>query len=124
MKSTISQIKIVPAGSSIGYNRNWIVDKDTTIAIIPVGYADGLNRKLGNGVGNLYINGKSVPIVGNVCMDMCMVDISNIEAKEGDDVIIFGKDHPLTEHAEALDTIAYEVLTGISRRVKRVYYHE
>ena len=124
LKSTISQIKIVPAGSSIGYNRKWVVEKDTTIAIIPVGYADGLNRKLSNGIGNLYINSKSVPIVGNVCMDMCMVDISNIEAKEGDDVIIFGKDHPLTEHAEALDTIPYEVLTGISRRVKRVYYHE
>jgi alanine racemase len=124
LKSTISQIKMVPAGASIGYNRDWITDKETRIAIIPVGYADGLNRKLGNGKGHLYINEKSVPIVGNVCMDMCMVDISNIEAKEGDDVIIFGKDYPLTAHAQALDTIAYEVLTGISRRVKRVYYHE
>lgn len=124
LKSSISQIKTIPAGESIGYNRSWMTNKETTIAIIPVGYADGLNRKLSNGKGHLYINGKSVPLIGNICMDMCMVDVSEIEAKEGDDVIIFGKDHPLTEHAQALDTIAYEVLTGISRRVKRVYYHE
>jgi alanine racemase len=124
LRSTISQIKTVYAGESIGYNRATIADKDITIGIIPVGYADGLNRKLSNGIGKIYIQNNAVPIVGNVCMDMCMVDISGMDVKEGDDVIIFGKEHPISELANALDTIPYEVLTNISRRVKRVYYHE
>jgi len=124
LRSTISQIKIVYSGESIGYNRATIAEKDITIGIIPVGYADGLNRKLSNGVGKIYIQNTAVPIIGNVCMDMCMVDITGMDLKEGDDVIIFGKEHPITELASALDTIPYEVLTNISRRVKRVYYHE
>jgi alanine racemase len=124
LKSTISQIKTVYAGESIGYNRASFTDKDITIGIIPVGYADGLNRKLSNGVGKIYIQNTAVPIVGNVCMDMCMVDITGMDVKEGDDVIIFGKEHPIIELASVLDTIPYEVLTNISRRVKRVYYHE
>ena len=124
LRSTVSQIKTVYAGESIGYNRATITDKDITIAIIPVGYADGLNRKLSNGTGKIYIQNKAVPIIGNICMDMCMADITGMDVNEGEDVIIFGKEHPITELAGALDTIPYEVLTNISRRVKRVYYHE
>ncbi|MBL4656359.1 MAG: bifunctional UDP-N-acetylmuramoyl-tripeptide:D-alanyl-D-alanine ligase/alanine racemase, partial [Flavobacteriales bacterium] len=90
----------------------------------PIGYADGLNRKLGGGKGKLHVNGQLASIVGNICMDMCMIDITNIEAKEGDEIIVFGEDYPVTAFAKDLDTIPYEVLTSISRRVKRVYYHE
>jgi alanine racemase len=124
LKSTISQIKIIKKGDTIGYNRSAKADSDMTIGIIPIGYADGLNRKLSNGKGNVYINGKAAPIVGNICMDMCMIDLEGIDCKEGSDVIIFGKEHPISELAEAIGTIPYEVLTSISRRVKRVYYHE
>ena len=124
LKSTISQIKTVQPGGSIGYNRSWKAESEMKIAVIPIGYADGLNRKLSNGKGTVYIHNKPVPIVGNICMDMCMADITGLEAREGDDVIIFGKEHPIDELAEILDTIPYEVLTNISRRVKRVYYHE
>jgi alanine racemase len=124
LKSTISQIKTIKRGDSIGYNRSYVAEKDMTIAIIPVGYADGLNRKLSNGVGSLFIHQKRAPIIGNICMDMCMVDITEIDAKEGDDVIIFGKGHTIKEVAKILGTIPYEILTNISRRVKRVYYHE
>ncbi|MCD4732051.1 MAG: bifunctional UDP-N-acetylmuramoyl-tripeptide:D-alanyl-D-alanine ligase/alanine racemase, partial [Bacteroidales bacterium] len=124
LRSTISQIKTVNSGESIGYNRATITDKDITIGIIPVGYADGLSRKLSNRIGKIYIQNNPVPIIGNICMDMCMVDITGMDVNEGDDVIIFDKEHPITELASALDTIPYEVLTNISRRVKRVYYHE
>ncbi len=124
LKSTISQIKTIRQGETIGYNRSAKADKEMTIAIIPIGYADGLNRKLSNGNGKVYINGIAAPVVGNVCMDMCMIDITGIEAQEGTDVIIFGREHPISELANAIGTIPYEVLTSISRRVKRVYYHE
>ena len=124
LKSTISQIKTIRQGETIGYNRTAKADKEMTIAIIPIGYADGLNRKLSNGNGRVYINGIAAPVVGNVCMDMCMIDITGIEAQEGTDVIIFGTEHPISEMASAIGTIPYEVLTSISRRVKRVYYHE
>jgi alanine racemase len=95
-----------------------------TIAIVPIGYADGLSRRLGNGRGKLMVNGQFARIVGNVCMDMCIIDITGMQVKEGDEVIIFGKDYPITELARDMETIPYEVLTGISRRVKRVYYQE
>jgi len=124
LKSTISQVKTIKKGETVGYNRTAKADKDMTISIIPIGYADGLNRKLSNGKGKVYINGIAAPIVGSICMDMCMVDITGLDAREGNDVIVFGKDHPITELAEAIGTIPYEVLTSISRRVKRVYYHE
>lgn len=124
LKSTISQIKTITKGETIGYNRTARASENITIAIIPIGYADGLNRKLSNGKGKVYINGATAPVIGNICMDMCMVDITGIDAKEGSDVIIFGKEHPIAELAEAIGTIPYEVLTSISRRVKRVYYHE
>ncbi len=124
LKTTISQIKRINKGESIGYSRSHFSEKDMIIATLPIGYADGLNRRLSNGKGILKINDQNVPIVGNVCMDMCMVDISHIEAKEGDTVIIFGNEHPISELARHLDTIPYEILTSVSRRVKRIYFQE
>jgi alanine racemase len=141
LKSVVTQVKCIPAGDTIGYNRKGKAEQDTLIAIIPVGYADGLNRRLGNGRGNLYIHGIPAPIIGNICMDLTMLDITrhaspvtrhaspvashdNPEVREGDEVIIFGDQHPVTELAKEIGTIPYEVLTGISRRVKRIYYYE
>jgi alanine racemase len=124
LKSVITQIKWIPAGETIGYNRKGKTAKDTVIAVVPVGYADGLNRRLGNGRGKLYINGKPAPIIGNVCMDLTMVDVTGMMVSEGSEVIIFGDHHPVAEIAKETGTIPYEVLTGISRRVKRIYYYE
>lgn len=124
LKSNLSQIRIVPEGDSIGYNRRTFVDKETKIGVVPIGYADGLPRILSNGRGFLFINGKAAPIVGDVCMDMCMIDLSDISAEEGDTVVIFDNQHALNAFAQAADTIPYEILTRISRRVKRVYYQE
>jgi alanine racemase len=124
LKSSISQIKHVPVNDTVGYNRSWKAEKEMTIGIIPIGYADGLSRSLSNGKGHLMVNGRVVPIIGNVCMDMCMIDITGIPCGEGDEVIIFGKDMPLPRLAEEMGTIPYEILTGISRRVKRVYFEE
>lgn len=124
LKTTISQIKQIPKGESIGYSRKWVAEKNMVIATVPIGYADGLNRKLSNGRGKMYVDGKAAPIVGNVCMDMCMIDITSIPANEGDEVIVFGDIYPITELAKDLGTIAYEALTGISGRVKRIYFHE
>ncbi len=124
LKTTISQIKNVPKGETIGYSRKGIANDNMKIATVPIGYADGLSRKLSNGAGKMFINGKPVFIVGNVCMDMCMLDISGINCAEGDEVIVFGADHPITELANDMGTIAYEVLTNVSRRVKRIYFQE
>ena len=124
LRTIISQIKYVPANDSVGYGRKWIADSGKTIAVTPIGYADGLNRRLGNGKGKVMINEQLVPIVGNVCMDMCMVDVTGIRANEGDRAIIFGEDLPVTEVAELLGTISYEILTSIGQRVKRVYFKE
>lgn len=124
LKTTISQIKNVPKGETIGYSRKGIANDNMKIATVPIGYADGLSRKLSNGAGKMFINGKPVSIVGNVCMDMCMLDISGINCAEGDEVIVFGADHPITELANDMGTIAYEVLTNVSRRVKRIYFQE
>jgi len=139
LKSVVTQVKHIAAGDTIGYNRKGIAKKDMVIALVPVGYADGLNRRLGSGRGRLWVNGKPAPVVGNICMDLTMVDVSpgptpNSEggmappgspaAKEGDEVIIFGDLHPVAELAMEMGTIPYEVLTSISRRVKRIYYYE
>lgn len=124
LRSIISQIKLVQAGSTIGYNREYKAAKDMVIAIVPVGYADGLSRSLSNGKYSLLVHGKPAPITGNISMDMCMIDITGIPAAEGDEVIIFSGSHPITGLAKAMNTIPYEVLTSISRRVKRVYYQE
>jgi len=124
LRTTISQIKIIPKGDSVGYNRRWVAKKDTPMGIIPVGYADGLNRAYGNGVGKVLINGHLVPIIGTICMDMCMIDLTDVDAHVGDKVVVFGDDYPVENMATAIKTIPYEVLSGISRRVKRVYFQE
>ena len=120
-KTVISQISKVEKGDSIGYSRKYIAEKDTKIATIPIGYADGIPRLIGNKKGFVIIKGQKVPIVGNVCMDMLMVDLGEITAKEGDEVIIFNSCKTLEEFADYCQTIPYEVLTSISRRVKRIY---
>lgn len=124
LKTTISQIKQVKAGESIGYSRSGIAEKDSVIATVRIGYADGYPRSLGNGNGKMYVNGMLAPVIGNVCMDMTMLDITGIAAKEGDDIMVFGEKLAVTEVAHWANTIAYEILTGISQRVKRVYYEE
>jgi alanine racemase len=124
LKSTISQIKTLKPGDSVGYNRAYKATEEKTIAIVPIGYADGLGRRLGNGKGHLMVAGSLVPVIGNVCMDMCMIDITGLEAAEGDEVIVFGPERPLQDLADEMGTIPYEVLAGLSRRVKRVYYHD
>lgn len=124
LKTTISQINNVKFGDSVGYNRKWTATKDTVIATIPVGYADGLNRKLGNEKGFVYLKNKKVSIIGNVCMDMCMLDITDIEAVEGDEVFVFHDSESIKEISSCLETIPYEILTNVSRRVKRIYYYE
>lgn len=124
LKSTISQIKTIAAQQSVGYNRSFIADKPIRIGIVPIGYADGLSRKLGNGRGTIYVHGMSARIIGDVCMDMCMIDLTNIDAMEGDTVIVFDENHPVDQIARDSETIPYEIFTGISRRVKRVYFYE
>lgn len=124
LKTQISQIKSIALNETIGYSRMGKLEKPGKIATIPIGYADGLNRLLSNGNGNVFVNGKLAPIVGNICMDMTMIDITDVDANEGDTVIVFGNEIPVSELAEKLNTIPYEVFTSISERVKRVYYHE
>jgi Alr-MurF fusion protein len=124
LKTTISQIKQVKAGETIGYSRRGVAKQDMTIATVGIGYADGFNRHLGNGVGKMLVLGQFAPIVGSVCMDMTMIDITGIPAREGTEVIVFGSEYSILEIAKQLDTIPYEVLTGISARVKRVYFQE
>jgi alanine racemase len=124
LKSYVSQVKQVPYGQTIGYGRKGKTNRDATIAIVPIGYADGLNRLLSNGVGRFFINGQFAPIIGNVCMDMTMADITGLDVKEGDEVIVFGEMQTISYLAETLHTIPYEILTSISGRVKRIYYQE
>ena len=124
LKSIISQIKPIPAGETIGYNRRGKFDHDIMLGIIPIGYADGYDRKFGNGAGKMYINGRFARTVGDICMDMCMVDLTGIEASEGDEVILFGKKNPIEDLSREIGTIPYELLTDISSRVKRVYFRE
>ena len=124
LKSRISQIKTVTKNQTIGYDRKGKVQQKTIIAIIPIGYADGLNRRLSNGKGKVLIKNKHfAPIIGNICMDMCMLDITNIPAKVNDEVIIFGDKYPVSKLASQLDTIPYEILTSIPQRVKRIYVY-
>ncbi len=124
LKTTISQIKKVRKGETVGYNRKGVVERDSLIAIVRIGYADGYPRSLGNGVGKMLHNGRLVPVIGNVCMDMTMLDITGSEAAEADEVIVFGEELPVTQLAAWANTIPYEILTGISQRVKRVYFEE
>jgi Alr-MurF fusion protein len=125
LKTAIAQIKDVKEGETVGYGRKGNVSKDIRIATICIGYADGYPRALGNGIAYVLIHGKKAPLVGVVCMDMCMVDITEIpEALEGDEVIVFGEELPVTQLANWADTISYEIMTGISQRVKRIYLNE
>ena len=124
LKTTINQIKNIPAGDSIGYNRHGHADHDMRIGIVPIGYADGLSRLLGNGNGTFYVHDMPVKIVGDVCMDMCMLDLTHVDAKEGDTVVVFDVEHDINDIAKACQTIPYEIMTRVSQRVKRVYYQE
>lgn len=123
-KTYIASVREVKADQTVGYGRKGVLNRDSRIAVIPVGYADGLNRHLSCGVGEVMVCGKRVPIVGNICMDACMIDITDTPAQVGDEVEIFGKQIPVTELSDKLDTIPYEVLTSVSHRVKRVYFKE
>ena len=122
LKTTLLQIRDVPAGDTVGYSRRGLMTRDSRIAALPIGYADGLNRHLGRGRGYCLVNGKKAPYVGNICMDVCMIDVTDIPCKEGDTAVIFGPELPPTVLAEIIDTIPYEILTSVSPRVRRVYF--
>jgi alanine racemase len=124
LKTSISQVKKIAAGDTVGYGRNGVMAKDGRIATVRIGYADGYLRAFGNGVGKMLVNGVMVPTIGNVSMDMCMIDVSAVEVKEGDEVIVFNEQYRIEELAAQIGTIPYEILTNISQRVKRVYFYE
>jgi Alr-MurF fusion protein len=125
LRSTIAQLKHVKAGESISYNRRGVVQRDSLIATIRVGYADGYSRQFGNGKGKMLINGKLAPVIGTICMDMTMVDVTDIPGvKEGEEVIVFGPALDVGKVASWINTIPYEIMTGVSQRVKRIYFHE
>jgi alanine racemase len=123
-RSSISQVSRVKKGESIGYSRAGKAESDLLVATIPVGYADGMDRRLGNGVGRVWLGGALVPTIGNICMDMCMIDVSGMDVAEGDEVELFGKMLPVQDVARLAGTIPYEILTSIPERVKRVYLQE
>lgn len=120
----ISQVKSIPQGDVVGYGQRWRAQRPSRIAIITIGYADGLHRHLGYGHGHVLVNGSEVPIVGSICMDMCFLDVTDVDCAEGDRVVIFGEGDLLQRNAAAAGTIPYELLTAVSPRVRRVYYHE
>ena len=124
LKTTILQLRKVPKEETVGYSRRGVLTRDSVIAAIPIGYADGLNRHLGRGKCYCLVNGKPAPYIGNICMDVAMIDVTGIDCREGDTVEIFGDHLPVTVLSDAIDTIPYEVLTGISNRVKRVYFQD
>lgn len=124
LKSVVSQLRTIPTGDSVGYGRRFRAPRETTVATIPIGYADGIRRAWGNGLGYVVLNGMRAPIIGSVCMDMLMVDATGIDCREGDPVMVFGERPTVVEMAEKLHTIPYEILVGISQRVKRVFYRE
>jgi alanine racemase len=125
LKTTVSQVKKVLANDTIGYNRNGSLKNDGMIATVRIGYADGYLRAFGNGVGRMLVNGVLVPTVGNVSMDMCMLDITEVPGvREGDEVIVFNEQQRIEQLAAQIGTIPYEILTNISQRVKRVYFYE
>jgi alanine racemase len=124
LQSRLSEIRTIEKGEGVSYMRRFVAEKQSKIGVIPIGYADGLNRHLSEKGFRVWINGKLAPIIGSICMDMCMIDLSDIEAKVGDKVVIFGEENPVENMAKALDTISYEVFTSVSQRIKRVYFHE
>ncbi|ADQ17271.1 alanine racemase [Leadbetterella byssophila DSM 17132] len=123
LKTTISQIKVLDPKETVGYGRYGVLNRESKIATIAIGYADGYDRGFGRGNAFVLVHGKACPTMGSICMDMCMIDVTDVDCKEGDEVIVFGENPSLTELAEKINTIPYEILTGISSRVKRVFYH-
>ena len=124
LKTTILQIHDVPADETVGYSRRGLLNRPSRIASLPIGYADGLNRRLGNGRAYCLVNGQRAPYVGNICMDVCMIDVTDIDCHEGDTAIIFGDVLPVTVLSDVLETIPYEILTSVSNRVKRIYFQD
>ena len=124
LKTTILQIHDVPQDETVGYSRKGRLNRDSRIASIPIGYADGLNRRLGNGNAYCLVNGQKAPYVGNICMDVCMIDVTDIDCHEGDKVVVFGDELPVTVLSDILGTIPYEILTSVSNRVKRIYFQD
>lgn len=124
LRTVIINLRRWKAGETVGYGRKGVIKKDSVIATIPIGYADGINRHLGNGNISFIVNGRPAPTIGNICMDACMLDVSGIDCKVGDTVEIFGRQQSLLTVSEALETIPYEILTSVSPRVRRIYYRE
>ena len=125
LKTTVAQLKRLEAGDTVGYGATWEAKGPAVTATVRIGYADGYSRELGNGVGKMMVQNTLAPVIGNVCMDMTMLDITGIKnVKEGDEVIVFGESLPLQTVAGWASTIPYEIMTGISQRVKRVYFEE
>ena len=124
LKTTVTQVRTVKAGESIGYSRRGVMVQDGCVATVKIGYADGYSRMFGNGVGRMRIQGKEVPTIGSICMDMCMLDLSGLNVKTGDEVIVFDDQLTIEQLAKQIQTIPYEILTNISQRVKRVYFYE
>lgn len=124
LKTTILSVKTIPAGSTIGYGRHTTISEPRQIAVIPIGYADGFDRRFSNYGGEVMVRGKRCPVVGNVCMDQAMIDVTGTDAQPGDFAMVFGDQMPIQELATKLNTIPYEILTSISRRVQRIYYYE
>jgi alanine racemase len=120
-KSVITQIKTIEKGESVGYSRTFIAERPTRIAVVPIGYADGFRKSLGNGIGGMYVRGHFCKVLGNVCMDMTMIDVTDVPAKDGDIVEIIGENQKLDALAKLMGTIPYEVLTSVSQRVHRIY---
>ena len=125
LTTTIAQVKSIKAGETVGYGRNTKLKNDSTIATVRIGYADGYPRTLSNGKGKMLLKNTLVPVIGNICMDMTMLDITGVKnVQEGDDVIVFGEALPIQYLAEWSNSIPYEIMTGISQRVKRIYFQE
>ena len=124
LETTILSVKTVKAGETIGYGRHTTLNEDRTIAVIPIGYADGFDRRFSNYGGEVWVRGKRCPVVGNVCMDQAMIDVTGADARPGDIAEVFGEHMPLQELADKLGTITYEILTSVSRRVQRIYFYE
>ena len=124
LKTTILQLRHVPKGETVGYSRKGKIERNSVIAAIPIGYADGLDRRLGNRHCYCLVNGQKAEYVGNICMDVALIDVTNIPCQEGDSVEIFGRNLPVTVLSDVLGTISYEVLTSVSNRVKRVYFKD
>jgi alanine racemase len=124
LKTTILQLRHVPKDETVGYSRKGVLTRDSIIAAIPIGYADGLDRRLGNRHCYCLVNGQKAEYVGNICMDVALIDVTDIPCQEGDSVEIFGKNLPVTVLSDAMNTIPYEVLTSVSNRVKRMYYQQ